>query len=154
MTQKASRKGQPKRTRREVLQAGGAAAASLALGRAGLPAGASKASSGRKVRIGVVGGGFVRKAPKFERYKQPQWWKTDMLPEPLRHASGHGGSLTFLTHEFIDALAHGRRPAIDIHESLAMTVPGIVAHQSALKGGAQLEIPSFDPKTPSPRRKA
>ena len=35
-----------------------------------------------------------------------------MLPEPLRHDSGHDGSHTFLTHEFIDALVKGRRPAV------------------------------------------
>ena len=49
-------------------------------------------------------GGFVRQLSPFEHYEQPQWWKTDMLPEPLRHDSGHEGSHTFLTHEFIDAL--------------------------------------------------
>ena len=66
-----------------------------------------------------------------------------MLPEPLRHNSGHDGSHSFLTHEFIDALAHSRRPAIDIHEALAYTVPGIIAHQSALKGGELLKIPQY-----------
>ena len=91
-------------------------------------------------------GGIVRELPPFEQYEQPQWWKTDMLPEPLRHNSGHGGSHTFLTHEFIDALANERRPAIDIYESLAYTVPGIIAHKSALQGGKQMKIPSFDPK--------
>jgi len=90
--------------------------------------------------------GFVRKRPKFERYQQPQWWRTDMLPKPLRHGSGHDGSHTFLTHEFIDALTHGRRPAVDVYEALAMTAPGIVAHASALKGGAQRKVPSFDEK--------
>ena len=90
--------------------------------------------------------GFVRTRPKFERYPQPQWWKTDLLPKPLRHGSGHDGSHTFLTHEFIDALVHGRRPAVDVYEALAMTAPGIVAHQSALKGGVQRKVPSFDPK--------
>ncbi len=88
--------------------------------------------------------GFERKRPKFERYKQPQWWRTDMLPKPLRRGSGHDGSHTFLTHEFIDALVHGRPPAVGVHESLAMTAPGIVAHASALKGGVQMKIPSFD----------
>ncbi len=68
-----------------------------------------------------------------------------MLPEPLRHGSGHGGSHTFLTHEFIDALVNERQPAIDIYESLAYTVPGIIAHQSAVQGGKQMKIPSFDP---------
>lgn len=89
--------------------------------------------------------GFIRYLPEREEYNQPQWWKTDMLPEPLRHHSGHDGSHTFLTHEFIDALTHGRRPAIDVYESLAYTVPGIVAHQSALRGGVLKKIPQFDP---------
>jgi predicted dehydrogenase len=88
--------------------------------------------------------GFVRKAPKFEQYKQPQWWKTDMLPEPLRHSSGHEGSHTFLTNEFIDALVHDRRPTVDVYEALAYTVPGIVAHQSALKKGELLKIPQYN----------
>ena len=90
-------------------------------------------------------GGFVRNLPQFEQYKQPDWWATDLLPAPLRHASGHEGSHTFLTHEFIDALVHGRKPTVDVYEALAYTVPGIVAHQSALKGGELLKIPSFEP---------
>jgi len=86
--------------------------------------------------------GFVRKAPKFEHYKQPQWWKTDMLPESLRHESGHEGSHTFLTHEFIDALVHSR-PAIDVYESVAYTVLGIIAHESALRKGERIKIPQY-----------
>jgi hypothetical protein len=31
-----------------------------------------------------------------------------------------------------------------VHEPLAMTVPGIVAHHSSLKNGEQLKVPSFD----------
>jgi len=89
--------------------------------------------------------GFARKAPAFEKYQQPEWWQTDMLPEPLRHGSGHEGSHTFLTHEFIDAIAHNRKPAVDVYEALAYTVPGIIAHQSALRGGELLKVPSYDP---------
>ena len=62
----------------------------------------------------------------------------------MRHDSGHGGSSTFLSAEFIDALVEEREPSIDLYEALAMTVPGIIAHQSALNGGKQLEVPSFD----------
>ncbi|MCL6628734.1 MAG: gfo/Idh/MocA family oxidoreductase, partial [Armatimonadetes bacterium] len=90
--------------------------------------------------------GFERKLAAFEQYQQPDWWKTDMLPEPLRHGSGHDGSHTFLTHEFVDALINERKPAIGIYEALAMTVPGIVAHQSALQGGKTLKIPQYSPK--------
>lgn len=87
--------------------------------------------------------GFERALPEFEKFEVPDWWKTDMLPEPLRHDSGHEGSHTFLTHEFIDALTHGRRPAVDVYEALSYTVPGIIAHESALKGGAFMKIPVY-----------
>ncbi len=88
--------------------------------------------------------GFERYLPDREVYEQPDWWATDMLPEPLRHASGHQGSHTFLTHEFVDSLVHGRRPAVDVYEALSYTVPGIVAHESALAGGELKKIPRFD----------
>lgn len=90
-------------------------------------------------------GGFPVTLPTHEKYEQLQWWQTDMLPEPLRHGSGHDGSHTFLTHEFVDALVNDRKPAVDIYEALAYTVPGIIAHQSALQGGKLLKIPNFDP---------
>ena len=67
-----------------------------------------------------------------------------MLPEPMRHRSGHDGSHTFLAAEFINALVEEREPTVDVYESLAMTVPGLIAHQSALKNGEQLEVPNFD----------
>ena len=89
--------------------------------------------------------GFVRDLPSFEKYAQPLYYQTDMLPETMRHNSGHGGSHTFLTHEFIDALVNERKPAIDIYQALAYTVPGIVAHKSALQGGKQMKIPVYDP---------
>ncbi|MCX6896051.1 MAG: gfo/Idh/MocA family oxidoreductase, partial [Verrucomicrobia bacterium] len=63
--------------------------------------------------------------------------------EALRHASSHEGSHTFITHEFVDSVNKGRRPAIDIREALAYTVPGIIAHQSALKDGESLKIPTI-----------
>ena len=36
-----------------------------------------------------------------------------------------------------------RKPSIDVAQALNMTVPGIVAHQSALKGGELLKIPQY-----------
>jgi predicted dehydrogenase len=90
-------------------------------------------------------GGFERQLAAFEEYTVPEWWRTEMLPEPLRHNSGHHGSHTFITHEFIDSLVNERKPAIDVYEAVAYTAPGIVAHQSALKGGELLKVPSFDP---------
>ncbi|MEO7648972.1 MAG: Gfo/Idh/MocA family oxidoreductase [Bryobacteraceae bacterium] len=85
-----------------------------------------------------------------ERYGKPKpielpaYWKSDMLPEPMRHDSGHGGSAAFISAEFINALLENREPEVDLYESLAMTVPGIIAHQSALKNGEQMKVPRFE----------
>jgi hypothetical protein len=43
----------------------------------------------------------------------------------------------------LTSLRRGRRPQVDIAAALNFTVPGIVALQSALKGGASLSIPQF-----------
>ncbi|MCF7688745.1 MAG: Gfo/Idh/MocA family oxidoreductase [Cephaloticoccus sp.] len=90
-------------------------------------------------------GGFVRSANTVVPYEQVQWWQTDLLPPPLRHDSGHEGSHSFITHEFVDAVLKQRQPRVDVYTAIACTAPGIVAHQSALQGGVQLPIPSFDP---------
>ena len=81
---------------------------------------------------------------KVERLEVPEYWRTAMLPESMRHDSGHDGSHTFLAAEFVNALVEDREPAIDVYESLAMTAPGIVAYESALRDGEQLNVPSFD----------
>jgi len=58
----------------------------------------------------------------------------------------HGGSHGLLMHEFISAILQNREPLVNVYEALAMTVPGIIAHQSALKDGETLKIPQFDPQ--------
>jgi predicted dehydrogenase len=74
----------------------------------------------------------------------PEYWNTDMLPPAMRGNSGHGGSAAFISAEFINALLEDREPAIDVYESLAMNVPGIIAHQSALRQGEQLPVPQLE----------
>ena len=71
----------------------------------------------------------------------PNYW--GRIPPTLERNPGHGGSHPFLTHEFVSSLIEGRKPAVGLSEALAMTVPGIVAHQSALAGGLQMKIPSY-----------
>ena len=67
----------------------------------------------------------------------------DRLPEPMRVATGHGGSHAFLTHEFITAIAEDRHPSVNIWEAAAYTAPGIVAHASALADGESRKIPDL-----------
>jgi hypothetical protein len=65
---------------------------------------------------------------------------------PGMDPGGHGGSAGPLANEFLMAILENREPAVDIYEALAMTAPGIVAHQSALKNGEMLDVPSFEKK--------
>ena len=58
-------------------------------------------------------------------------------------AGGHGGSHGHLMNEFVTAILENRRPLVAIDWALNMTVSGIVAHQSALKGGELLKIPQY-----------
>ena len=58
-------------------------------------------------------------------------------------AGGHGGSHGHLMNEFVTAILEDRKPLVDIAQALNMTVAGIVAHQSARKGGEWIKIPQF-----------
>ena len=57
--------------------------------------------------------------------------------------SGHGGSHAHLVHEFARALVEGRDPFPNAIQSANWTCVGLCAHQSALKGGAIVALPSF-----------
>ncbi len=66
-----------------------------------------------------------------------------VLP-PGVSAGGHGGSHGRLSNEFISAILEDREPLVNVYEALAMTVPGIIAHDSALRDGETLKIPQYD----------
>ena len=38
----------------------------------------------------------------------PDYWKSEMLPAPMRHGSGHDGSHAYLAAEFVNALLDDR----------------------------------------------
>ncbi|MBL8292026.1 MAG: Gfo/Idh/MocA family oxidoreductase [Bryobacterales bacterium] len=74
-------------------------------------------------------------------YTEPDHMQS--LPAPMRVKTGHGNSHTFLSHEFVSAIVEDRHPAVNIWEAIAYTLPGIVAHQSALRGGETLKIRDY-----------
>jgi predicted dehydrogenase len=93
-----------------------------------------------------------------KRVKVPDY--AHLLPEPIRrftqpsaiqdadHLSflqggGHGGSHPHLVHAFLSAVK-GERPALpDAATSANWTMVGLCAHESALKGGEKIVIPTF-----------
>jgi predicted dehydrogenase len=56
---------------------------------------------------------------------------------------GHGGSHGYLMNEFVTSILEDRAPLVNIAMALNLTVAGIVAHQSALKGGEWMKIPQY-----------
>ena len=62
------------------------------------------------------------------------------LPEEAKRG-GHGTSEYLLLRDFIDALDSGRPPRIDVYRAMEMTLPGIIAHQAAERGGVWLDVP-------------
>ena len=57
--------------------------------------------------------------------------------------AGHGGSHPHLANEFLNALVDRREPFPNAKQSANWTCVGLCAHQSALKGGAIVKLPSF-----------
>lgn len=57
--------------------------------------------------------------------------------------AGHGGSHPHLVHEFLDALVNERSPYPNAVQSANITCVGILAHESALKGGEIIKLPDF-----------
>lgn len=95
-----------------------------------------------------------------ERVKTPDY--AHYLPEEIRHftghgvynlddnahlsfvqGGGHGGSHPHLAHEFISALIEDREPFPNAAQSANWTSVGILAHESALQGGAIIKLPDF-----------
>lgn len=97
-------------------------------------------------KTGILADTWQPRYGKPEPAKIPNYWNSELLPPSMRHQSGHGGSAAFLSAEFVNALLENREPAVDVYDALAMTVPGLVAHQSALKNGEQMKVPDFDRK--------
>ncbi|MEY3563080.1 MAG: hypothetical protein RLZZ294_1086 [Bacteroidota bacterium] len=86
-----------------------------------------------------------------------------LLPEPIRdfttkgvydvaenthlsftQGAGHGGSHPHLAHEFVMALIEDRDPFPNAAQSANWTSVGILAHESAMKGGEIIKIPDYN----------
>lgn len=95
-----------------------------------------------------------------ERVKVPDF--AHLLPEGIRRftthgvydskenqhlsfiqGSGHGGSHPHLAHEFVSAIVEERDPYPNAVESANITMVGLLAHESALRGGKVLRMPSW-----------
>lgn len=56
---------------------------------------------------------------------------------------GHGGAEPKMMAEFFRCILDGTQPKLDVDAAIRMSLPGVLAHESALQGGALLEIPQI-----------
>ena len=56
-------------------------------------------------------------------------------------AGGHGTSEYNLIMDFLRSIEEDSTPAIDIVRGMDMTVPGLIAHEAAKRGGVWLDVP-------------
>ncbi|MCK5804171.1 MAG: Gfo/Idh/MocA family oxidoreductase [Lentisphaeria bacterium] len=57
--------------------------------------------------------------------------------------TGHGGSHPYLVHEFCEAVAENRTPAINAWEAARYMAMGVMAHKSAQRDGERLNVPDW-----------
>lgn len=61
----------------------------------------------------------------------------------FEQGGGHHGSHPHLVHEFVASIIEERPPYIDAVTAANWTAAGICAHQSAMRGGAEVKAPGF-----------
>ena len=100
------------------------------------------------VESGRLGDGGVLYIPDEmggeEKAQTPEYSTIDPAAPPEARKGGHGTSEYFMIRDFLKAVATKSRPPIDVVKSIEMTVPGLVAHESATKGGVWLDVPQFE----------
>ena len=68
----------------------------------------------------------------------------DILPQEYKGlGNGHKGSHQFLIHEFVSSCVSKVQPFNNVWQAARYLVPGLIAHESAIKGGILMEVPDF-----------
>jgi hypothetical protein len=92
-------------------------------------------------KLGIPGDGLLYVEGEMETAHPLPVSTVDVsLPAEAR-AGGHGTAEYSLVQDFLQALESGQKPPLDEVRAMDLTVPGLVAHQSALQQGRWLEVP-------------
>jgi len=81
--------------------------------------------------------------PEIARFTQRGVYDETQAHLSFLQGGGHGGSHPHLAHEFVSSIIDGREPWPDALATAAWTAAGICANESAMNGGARVEIPQF-----------
>ena len=94
-----------------------------------------KSDWGEGLQTIANGGGFFDMSPIQDNHR---------LPESYRELeNGHNGTHHFLVDDFCKAVATGKLSPTNIWAVARYNIPGLIAHESAMKGGVVLEVPDL-----------
>lgn len=65
------------------------------------------------------------------------------LAFPGESTEGHGGADHKMLMDFIRCIREDTAPPLDVDAGIRMSLPGIIAHESSLRGGELMEIPEI-----------
>ena len=81
--------------------------------------------------------------PETGWVEHPEWGCPDPdAPEEFRQAM-HGGADFYPIWYFVDAIKNDKTPPMDVYKAVETAAPGILAAESARRGGEKLEVPDF-----------
>jgi predicted dehydrogenase len=81
--------------------------------------------------------------PKHPGAQKMDWNTMDLSAPPEARSGGHGTSEYYMVRDFMDAVDKDHQPPIDVIKAVNNTMPGIIAHQSAMQGGVWMDIPDY-----------
>lgn len=81
--------------------------------------------------------------PEVGKYTRRFVYSDEQRHLSFEQGGGHHGSHPHLVHEFVRSTVENRPPWIDAATAANWTAAGICAHESALRGGAGIDVPSF-----------
>jgi predicted dehydrogenase len=82
--------------------------------------------------------------PKVGRYtRRFVYGEGDETHMSFQQGGGHHGSHPHMVHEFVRSIVEERKPWIDSVTAADWCAAGICAHESAMNGGARVDIPAF-----------
>jgi len=58
--------------------------------------------------------------------------------------NSHGTSDYYIAQDFLDCIEFNRKPILNEDRAMELTLPGLIAHEAAVKGSVWLDVPHFE----------
>jgi hypothetical protein len=84
---------------------------------------------------------FIEKEMDKRQHKTTLMSVVDPKAPEEAKKGGHGTSEYFMVRDFLKAVQTGARAPIDAVKAADMTIPGLIAHESAMQGGKWMDVP-------------